>query len=135
MMIIELFIAILCVVIWFYSTDRDGKQPFIATASLFGPTSILCLLLLGLAKKNLVFVELIIPVQLSVMSFTHIIIAASLSPESDSSLDDQESAALILRLNLNILSLVYVLLTLFLTASWLCGFLMRVPSFILFIVS
>ena len=131
LVMVQLVLAVLATFTCFFVKDAGGayNQAYcIALASIFGPASISSYILLALATRKTVFVELIIPSQIFIMTATSFML--HLSHEA---FDERASLDHILFFHLNLISLAYVLLTLFLSASWLVGILMRLPSFFLYL--
>ena len=88
-----------------------------------GPSAILTFITLALSSKNLLFADLIFPVDIISMSIMLIIINMS-----DDIIEEKNSQ--FRQYNILIIYACYTIGCLFITASWLIGFMLRVPAII-----
>ena len=90
---------------------------------LWGPSSVLALIVLALSYKKVKFAELIIPVETFSMGIMLVVMNLTNLIEEKNYLFRQYSMLIFLAS--------YFVLCFFLTASWLIGFLLRVPTVVL----
>ena len=94
---------------------------------MLGPPLVLSVIALALSYKKLVVAELIVPIELISMSIMFFVI-------NFSGIIDEEIEIIRVR-NMFIIQVCYFIFCVFITASWLFGFLIRVPTMVIIIAS
>ena len=94
---------------------------------MLGPPLVLSVIALALSYKKLVVAELIVPIELISMSIMFFVI-------NFSGIIDEEIEIIRVR-NIFIIQVCYFVFSVFISASWLFGFLIRLPTMVLIIAS
>ena len=101
-------------------SNTETKNMFRQIALLWGPATVLAFTALAISYKKLQFAELIVPIELISIGIMHFVINMSDTFE--------EKNYQFRQYNFLIVYASYWVLCLFLTASWLIGFLFRLPA-------
>lgn len=104
-------------------SNIETKNMFHQMTLMWGPSLLLTVMTLALSYKKLVFAELILPMEIISMGITLIFINMTDIIEEKNSQFRQY--------NMLIFSISYIVLCLFISASWMIGFLLRAPFFLI----
>ena len=106
-------------------SNIETKNMYYQMTLMWGPSLLLTVMTLALSYKKLVFAELILPIEIISMGITLIFINMTDIIE--------EKNYQFRQYNMLIFSISYIVLCLFISASWMIGFLLRAPFFLIVI--